>query len=186
VVSLQDYEDFARSFAGIEKALATWTWKKETRCIFLTVAGTNGAVVADKDILHDHLLTALQQSGSPHVQIELKSYRPLFFRVIVNIQVNPDYLAEKVLPEVELQLRTTFAFKKRSFGQPVSQSEVITICQNVEGVVAVDLDKLYYSDATPELVPLLKAGIPVVGNDSVLPAELLTLDSGPVNIKLIS
>ena len=36
------------------------------------------------------------------------------------------------------------------------------------------------------LVPLLKAGIPVVGDDSVLAAELLTLDSGPVNIKLIS
>ena len=186
VVSLKDYEDFARAFAGIEKSLATWTWRKQKRCIFLTVAGTNGAIVSDKDDLYKNLLTAIMQSGSPRVDVELKSYRPLFFRLIANIKVDPDHLPEKVLPEIEQQLRIVFSFKQRSFGQPVSLSEVITVCQNVEGVIAVDVDKLYYSDGKEDLSPLLKASIPATGNDSVLAAELLTLDPGPINLKTMS
>ena len=31
VVSLQDYEDFARAYPGIAKALATWTWDGRKR-----------------------------------------------------------------------------------------------------------------------------------------------------------
>ncbi len=186
VVSLQDYEDFARAFAGIEKSLATWTWKGKTRCVFLTVAGVNGAAVSETDELFTNLLNAIVKFGSPHVQVELKSYRPLFFRVVANIQVDKDYLPEKVLPEVGVQLRTTFSFKQRSFGQPVSLSEVITVCQSVEGVESVDIDKLYYSDDKPDLVPILKAGTPVVGKDTVLAAELLTIDPGPIDIKIAS
>lgn len=186
VVSLKDYEDFARAFAGIEKSLATWTWRKQRRCIFLTVAGINGAIVSEKYDLYKNLLSAITQSGSPRVDVELKSYRPLFFRLIANIKVDPDYLPEKVLPEIEQQLRTDFSFKQRSFGQPVSLSEVITVCQNVEGVIAVDVDKLYYSDAKEDLSPLLKASIPATGNETVLAAELLTLDSGPIALKIMS
>ena len=45
VVSLKDYEDFARSFSGIDKALATWTWFGEKRGVFVTVAGAVGATL---------------------------------------------------------------------------------------------------------------------------------------------
>ena len=43
VVSLTDYEDFARAFGGIAKALAAWTWNKHSRGVLVTVAGPNGA-----------------------------------------------------------------------------------------------------------------------------------------------
>ena len=39
IVSLRDYEDFARAFGGIAKALATWTWDGQRQGIFVTVAG---------------------------------------------------------------------------------------------------------------------------------------------------
>ena len=45
IVSLQDYEDFARAFSGIDKALATWVWSGEKRSVFVTVSGANGAEV---------------------------------------------------------------------------------------------------------------------------------------------
>jgi hypothetical protein len=186
VVSLQDYEDFARAFAGIEKSLATWTWRNQRRCIFLTVAGTNGAAVLKDDTLYTNLLTAIRQSGDPRVHIELASYKPIFFRIAANIKVNSDYLPEKVLPAIEEELRSVFSFKARSFGQPVSLSEVIAVCQQVEGVIAVDIDSLYYSDATsPSLSALLIASIPVTGDETVLAAELLILDPGPIDLKLL-
>src|SRR5262249_18275014 len=48
VVSLLDYEDFARAYAGIAKALATWSWDGQRRGVFLTVAGPEGDPVADE------------------------------------------------------------------------------------------------------------------------------------------
>src|SRR6185295_3368783 len=43
VVSLRDYEDFARGFSGIDKALAVPMWFGEKRGVFITVAGAGGA-----------------------------------------------------------------------------------------------------------------------------------------------
>ena len=40
IVSLEDYQNFAQAFAGIAKALATWTWNGQVRGVFVTVAGT--------------------------------------------------------------------------------------------------------------------------------------------------
>ena len=37
VVSLKDFEDFAKAFAGIAKAQANWIWDNENRSIHLTV-----------------------------------------------------------------------------------------------------------------------------------------------------
>ena len=42
IVSLLDYRDFARAFAGISKAHATWTFNVHTRGVFVTVAGDDG------------------------------------------------------------------------------------------------------------------------------------------------
>jgi hypothetical protein len=55
VVSLHDYEDFARAYAGIAKALATWIWTGETREVFVTVAGPGGRLVGD-DLLGNLVL----------------------------------------------------------------------------------------------------------------------------------
>ncbi|MBN9385050.1 MAG: putative baseplate assembly protein [Chitinophagaceae bacterium] len=186
VVSLQDYEDFARAFPGIDKALATWTFHHQKRHIYITVAGTNGALVESGDDLYKNLLKAIRQSGNGPVSIELNSYKPVYFRISANIIVDADYIPEKVLQTVEEQLRSVFSFKARSFGQPVALSEVMTVCQQVKGVVAVDVDGLYYSTDTPGVNNLLIANIPMTGSDKVVAAELLTLDACPVDLKLLS
>lgn len=188
VVSLQDYEDFARAFPGIEKSLATWTWRNQRRYIFLTVAGVNGAVVSKSDVLYKNIVTALADSGDARVPVVLESYTPRFFRLMANLKINSDYQADKVLPVVEARLRSDFSFHARRFGQPVSLSEVITSCQQVEGVVAVDVDALYYAENAAASPPpsLLTARIPVTYDDVVVAAELLTLDPAPLDLKILS
>lgn len=42
IVSLKDYEDFARSFAGIGKAKATWIWDGDKRVVQIIVASADG------------------------------------------------------------------------------------------------------------------------------------------------
>jgi predicted phage baseplate assembly protein len=179
-VSLQDYEDFASAFGGIAKALSTWTWDKQTRRVLLTVAGPNGLPV--DPTTSDYLLKALQAAGDPFVNVQVKSYRPAFFKLAGTLIVSQDALPDKVLTAVEQVLRTQFSFDARAFGQPVMLSEVIAAIQNVAGVVAVDLDKLHRADVLPTLQSRLLAALPETGGDGdVASAELLTLDPAPLD-----
>ncbi len=177
-VSLRDYEDFARAFAGIAKAFATWAWQGDLRIILLTVAGPDGEEITAGGSTHNNLFQALRNSGDPLVGFRIQSYRRALFRLEGKIKIHPDYLPEKVQIEIEQSLKKSFSFDARSFGQPVNQSEVVAVIQNVIGVVAVDLDKLYRSDA---LVASLNVRIVAESNrpgsdGDPLAAELLTLD----------
>ncbi len=176
-VSLQDYEDFSRAFAGVAKALATWTWDGQTRRVFITVAGPNGAVIAPDSDTYRHLLEALQQAGDPFVGLRVQSYRPAYFRFAGRVKVDPDYETDAVLASVEQALRTQFSFGVRAFGQPVMLSEVIAAVQPVPGVVAVDVDKLHRAGAAATLESRLLAALPeTLPDGSTAAAELLTLE----------
>ena len=180
-VSLRDYEDFARAFSGINKALATWTWFGEKRGVFVTVAGSQGAEVKDDSQLHVHLLNAMQAAGDPQVHVEVKSYQPRVFRLAAAVKIDPDFLPEKVLAEVDRKLRDTFSFAARAFGQPVHLSEVIGAMQSVRGTLAVNVTELHRSDESIDLKDHIAAAVPRPGDDDeVLPAELLTLDPRPL------
>ena len=183
IVSLRDYEDFARSFSGIAKALATWTWNIHTRGVFITVAGIAGAAVADDATLHGNLVSAILQSGDPQVPVTIKSYRGVTFKLIASVKLDPEYSETKVLAAIEAALRTGFSFAARGFGQPVTLSEVFAVMQNVPGVVAVDINKLYRTDAAEALNSFLPAFAPRAGDDAgVLAAELLTLAAAPLEL----
>ena len=187
IVSLQDYADFARSFAGIDKALATWTWAGQRRRIFVTVAGANGAPVDRDSLLYQNLLQATREAGDPNVSVTIAPYERTFFQLVANIKVMPDYLPTKVLAAVETALRQQFSFAARDFGQPVAQSAVITAIQNVRGVVAAELDALYRTDEEEAgrkagLTQPLEASMPQSGSDTVFAAELFTLDPRPVEL----
>lgn len=182
-VSLQDYEDFARAFAGIAKALATWTWDGQARGVLVTVAGPNGAEVASDSPTYEHLVAAMQAAGDPFVGLRVKSYQPAYFRFAATVKVDPDFESDKVLANVELALRKQFSFDVRAFGQPVVLSEAIAAVQTVPGVVALDVEELYRSDAAmatleQRLLAVLPLALP---NGDVTAAELLTLDPAPLD-----
>jgi predicted phage baseplate assembly protein len=187
VVSLSDYEDFARAFAGIAKALATWTWDGQTRGVFVTVAGPNGADIPDGSKTLTNLIAAMQAAGDPHVPLRVQTYRRAFFRTSALIDVNPDYQQDKVLAAVTDALRTEFSFDSRAFGQGVALSEVLAAMQSVVGVVAVDMNELYRVEETPGLNSRLLAAMPQAGTEgSVQPAELLILDPSPIDLGVMS
>jgi hypothetical protein len=92
-----------------------------------------------------------------------------------------------VLEDVEAALRSSFAFEARELGQPVQQSEVIAVAQAVPGVVAVRLGRLYggtqplAQTLESKQLRLLAARTHVVAGQA-RPAELLTLDPGPLDL----
>jgi hypothetical protein len=185
IVSLRDYEDFARAFAGIEKALATWTWFGEKRGMFVTVAGPEGAKVEDGSELQKNLLKAMRQAGDPRVPLLIRSYQLGLFRVAAAIKIASDFLPDKVLTEVEQKLRDMFSFDSRAFGQPVHLSEVIGAMQNVRGVVAVDVNEFYRSDEPVGLRVRIPAAVPQPGENDMTAAELLILDPGAMRLGVL-
>jgi predicted phage baseplate assembly protein len=182
IVSLQDYEDFARTFSGIDKALATWTWFGEKRGVFVTVAGPNGAEITESSQLYKDLLQAMKNSGNPLVPLQVKSYQAGLFRLVASLKIDPAYLPEKVLQQAEQKFRETISFAARAFGQPVHLSEVIATLQSVAGVVAVNVTALYRSNETAALNQHIAAAVPLPARTQVLPAEILTLDLQPLEL----
>ena len=185
-VSLQDYEDFARTFAGIAKALATSVWEGRVRSILLTIAGPNGGAIRPDSALYNNLLAALRRAGNAHLRLRLESYRPVRFRTTGKVQVDPTYQPQTVLTAVEAALRQQFAFEARDFGQPVTLSEVLAVMHAVPGVVGVDLDYLYRTDTRVALHDRLLAALPTMPADgAVAAAELLTLDTTPLALEVM-
>lgn len=186
IVSLRDYQDFAGAFAGIGKALATWSLSGMKKCIYLTVAGSHGAPVEKESTLYRNLVSAIARRGMPGTPVTVVTYRSAFFKVTAQIRIHPDYQEEKVFRLIREELVNAFSFANRNFGQPVTYSEVVTVMQKVEGVLGVDIDLLYRSDEVPGLYHLIEAKIPEPGSKVTFPAELLLIDSGSVLLKLMS
>jgi predicted phage baseplate assembly protein len=192
IVSLRDYEDFARAFTGVAKALATWTWNGHQRGVFVTIAGADGKPITEDSLTYKNLLSAMLQAGDSTVPLRVKTYTPAFFQLAGALSIDPAYQTDRVLAAAEAALRTAFSFEVREFGQPVAKSEVIAAIQMTPGVRAVDLNELFRIDATAEqlaagkLFDRLTAQTPRAGTDVTVGAELLLLDPRPVQLGVMT
>jgi len=183
-VSVRDYEDFARAYAGIAKAHATWVAAGPSRGVFVTVAGPEGAPVEAAGATRTGLSKALRSYGDPLVGLSIGSFISATFRLSANVKVAPGADRDDVIAAVRSALLSAFSFDAREFGQPVSIDEVVAVVHRVPRVVAVDVDVLRRSDqsASPSVRPRLFAAMPVVEGATVAPAELLTLDAATLQI----
>jgi predicted phage baseplate assembly protein len=179
VVSVQDYEDYARAYTGIAKAQARVLNTRAGRTVFITVAGDGG--VQPPAAALAKLLDALRKNGDPLVHCELGAYEKekATFRIALRIKRDPDHAREKVKSDVEAALRAAFSFDARDFGQITARSEIIAVAHGVEGVLGVDLDR-FYRGATVSLEKrLVPAGATVDAEGNTVPAELLLLNPAP-------
>jgi hypothetical protein len=185
IVTLRDYQDFVRCYAGVAKALATWTWDGHTRGVFITVAGPAGAEINLAGDFGANLMAAIRQAGDPFVPVQIKSYQKnaALFRLSARVKIDSDYETASVLAAVEAALRTKFSFDVRSFGQPVASSEVIAVMQSVPGVVAIDLNNIHRIGRPPS--DRLLAALPKTGTAGLDPAELIVLDSAPLELSVM-
>lgn len=184
IVSVQDFEDFAAAFAGIGKARATLLWSGERRLVHLTIAGADGAEVADDASLYTNLVAAVDAARHVHGRVLVDSYTPLAFSLDARLVVDAAYVAEDVRAAVEAALLDAFSFQTRAFGQGVTASEVLAVMQAVDGVVAVDLDALAGND--PFAVPRIPARVARWDSGVIRPAELLTVDPDGLELTTVT
>ncbi|HVF09189.1 MAG TPA: putative baseplate assembly protein [Abditibacteriaceae bacterium] len=142
LVSVRDYADFARTFAGIGKASAARLSDGRRQLVHLTIAGANDIPLAETSALFRNLQQALQQFGDPYQPFEIESRALRLLVISARVRLQPDYLWELVEPKIRTALLDAFSFERRDLGQDVVASEVISVIQKVAGVAYVDLDVL--------------------------------------------
>lgn len=140
LVSLQDYADFTRTFAGIAKASARRLSDRRRQFIHLTIAGIDDVPIDPTSDLRRNLLQALRTLGDLSVGITIEPRELIILVLSVSIRLQPDYLWDPVALEVRTAIFDKFGFRKRALGQPALLCEIIAVIQAVEGVAYVDVD----------------------------------------------
>jgi hypothetical protein len=189
IVSLRDYEDFARAFGGIGKADVVVLWNGNDNLVHITIAAASGDTVEEGAPLRDNLAEAIAAAGDPRIAVQIDTYLPRFFNVTARLLVDERYEAEPVLAAAREALVSRFSFAARQFGQPITAAEVIQVLQGVAGVTAVDLDQLYLvSDpngpAQTEPEQVLPAAVAHWdGSGGIALAELLLINSAGIDLQ---
>ncbi|MDN3556265.1 putative baseplate assembly protein [Halomonas maura] len=185
-VSIDDYANFARAFAGIDKAHALWLPAGPAQGVFLTLAGVDGAELPATGDTLASLRQALVGYGDPLVPLRLVNYVDARFRCRLAVKVRAAFAPDPVMVGVEAALRGRFGFAQRAFGQAVSVDEVAAVAQAVRGVEAVHVTRLHRLGMPPAVEPRLFAALPV-DSLTTLPqaAELLTLDAAPLELEVL-
>ncbi|MEZ4450431.1 MAG: baseplate J/gp47 family protein [Nannocystaceae bacterium] len=172
-VSLRDFEDFARAFAGVAKAQATALGRGR---VALTVAGPGGAAILPASELHDNLAAALRGASDPTIRCSLHGYDPIAFTVAGAVQAAAGVGLDDLRAAIAAALARAFGFDARDFAAPVYLSEVIAAIHAVPGVRAVDLDRLARPGAPPQARPPERLLARAFDPGTLARTELLTLD----------
>ena len=140
LVSVRDYADFARSYAGIAKASATRFSSGSRALVHLTIAGRDDVPVARDSELYRNLLQALRRWGDPRQLVRVERRELKMMAVEARIRLVPDYQWTAVEASIRSALLEQFGFERMELGQDVALSEVTSSIQRVPGVAYVDVE----------------------------------------------
>jgi hypothetical protein len=140
LVSVRDYEDFARARAGIGKASARRLFDGEREVVHLTIAGVDDAPIDPTSRLFTALESALAGLGDAHLPVRVALREAVLIVLSAGIAVLPDHSWDTVEPAVRAALLDTFSFARRDLGRPAYLSEALAAAQAVPGVDHVDVD----------------------------------------------
>lgn len=141
IVSLRDYEDFARGFAGIGKAQAVAIWDGMRELVHITLSDPTGQPVPAGTL--DDLKAAVADARDPLRTVCYGSHEARTFNVAAKVLIDATYLRKDVEAAIMARLLEAFAFAKRAFGQAVTSAEILALIHTIPGVIAVDLDALH-------------------------------------------
>ncbi|MCX2731941.1 putative baseplate assembly protein [Saccharopolyspora sp. NFXS83] len=140
LVSVRDYEDFARSRAGIGRASARRVFDGRREVLHLTVAGVDDIPIAPDGELLRALRASLDEYGDPRLPVRVEPREEVALRVSAEVKLERDHAWDVVEPRVRRALLAELGFAGRELGRPALLSEALATAQSVPGVSYVDVD----------------------------------------------
>ncbi|WIX99178.1 putative baseplate assembly protein [Amycolatopsis mongoliensis] len=164
LVSVPDYEDFARARAGIGRASARRLTDGTRQVVHVTVAGVDDIPLTDTSGIVTTLRSALAGFGDPQLPVRVAVRELVLLVLAANIRVSTAYSWALVEPAVRAALLDRLGFDRRELGRPAFLSEAIAAAQSVPGVEYVDID--VFAGVEGSLTP---AGLDALGSTLTTP-----------------
>jgi predicted phage baseplate assembly protein len=149
LVSVSDYGDFARTYAGIGKASSQSLSDSHRQLVFVTIAGAEGAPIDNTSALYQNLVQSFQQLGDPQLPIAVGVCEFMLLVISAGVSVLPDFDFDQVAPQIRAALLDAFSFDNQELAQSIPLSKVVSVIQNVAGVQYVNVqvfDSISQSD----------------------------------------
>ncbi len=140
LVSVRDYKDFSRLYAGIGKSDALEISDGRRQLIHVTIAGADDIPIDEHSDLFINLRQALRDFGDPCQPLQLAVRELMFIVISSNVKIEADYQWDSVVTELRAALLAAFGFEQCELGEDVVLSEVVSVMQAVSGVAYVDVD----------------------------------------------
>ncbi|MGH8079794.1 MAG: putative baseplate assembly protein, partial [Lysobacter sp.] len=140
LVSLSDYADFTRMFAGIAKADAVRLGDGVRELVHITVAGVDDMPLDEDSDLYRNLMSALRELGDPALTVQVAMRERLALVLQAKLRLLPGYRWEPVVSTVRERLLDRFGFHARALAQPALLCEMVAAIQSVRGIDWVDVD----------------------------------------------
>ena len=140
LVSVSDYADFTRMFAGIAKADARRLADVAGDYVQVSYAGVEDMPIDIDSDLYRNLAQALRTLGDPGLPVRLVWRERIALVLQARLRLLPGYRWEPVATAVRARLLTRFGFDARALAQPALLCEAIAAIQSVAGIDWVDVD----------------------------------------------
>lgn len=140
LVSVSDYADFTRMYAGIAKADAVKLSDGTGERVHITVAGVDDMAIEETSDLYRNLLASLRRLGDPGLRVQVSMRERITLVLEARIRLQEGHRWEPVATAARALLLERFGFASRALGQPALLCEVIAALQSVRGVAWVDVD----------------------------------------------
>jgi hypothetical protein len=154
LISVQDYEDFTRTFAGVGKASAARLSDGRVQLVHVTIAGEDDIPIGPYSDLLANLEDALRRFGDPRQPLRVERRQRTFLVVEAEVKLLPDYFWDAVEPKIRAAMLDAFSFQRRDLGQDALLSEVYATIQRVRGIDLVDVNLFARKNPEDLLAPL--------------------------------
>nr|WP_314445291.1 baseplate J/gp47 family protein [uncultured Sphingomonas sp.] len=186
VVSLADFEAFAREFRGVGKAMASEMREGMRSVVRLTIANTKLSSPLPTSDLVGGLLAALAKMTVPGRKVTVDGFDDYLAVLDVALAVEPDRRREDVESAVRAALVNAFGKPARRFGEALFKSMILSVVQNVRGVRAARIKSWDRAIAkppfTPEGIGASSSRLPCPGPSAGGRAGLLSVSSDHLNL----
>jgi hypothetical protein len=140
LVSVEDYADFARTFAGVGKASAVRLSHGRVQLVHVTIAGEDDIPILETSDLFLNLGLALRRFGDPRQPIQLALRDRRLLALSAGVRILPDSEWETVEPKIRAALLDAFGYPRRGLGQYAFLAAAYRTIQGVRGVDLADVD----------------------------------------------
>src|SRR5690606_9660897 len=125
LVSVSDYADFTRMYAGIAKADAIRLSDGSGELVHVTVAGVDDMAIAETSALHRHPPASLRRLGDPGLRVQVSMRERITLVLEARIRLQQGHRWEPVATAARALLLERFGFARRDLGQPALLCEVV-------------------------------------------------------------